>query len=70
MAHWAKVFALKNCQAEFPPQHLHRGKRRASTPQNCPVSSRYVARHVQDLSHNDKPVKLNSIKGYSDVQED
>lgn len=47
-------------QAEFPPQHLRKGKRRASTPQNCPVSSMYVAWHVQDLSQNDKPLKLNS----------
>lgn len=67
MAHWVKVFALKNCQAEFPPQHPDKGKRRASTAQNCPVSSMYVAWHVQDLSHNDKTLKLNSIEGYSDV---
>lgn len=47
MAHCVKVFALKNCQAEFSSQYLHRGKRRASTPQNCPVSSRYVAWHAK-----------------------
>lgn len=44
MAHWVKVFALKNCQAEFPPQHLHKGKRRASTSQNCPVCGMACAR--------------------------